>query len=256
MQKNADWLFCAAMVKISHMERKYTGIVLGKYNIKESDRIYTIYTLEAGKIKVIAQGVRKPQAKLAGHLEDFNLIDLTVVRKKGMGRIAGSIIENNFSYLRNNLDALKCAFTATRIVSRLTEAEDKDEGSFWLLLQLLEALDKEAQSGKNNFEILLQGFIFNLFGNLGYKIEANGCVRCASFLSENGSSFSPELGGIICQQCSGEVKNAIEASGNAIKLIRIFPQNKIGTLAKLRVEKNDLGNLEVISGRFLEWIKN
>lgn len=238
------------------MKNKYTAVILGKYDVGEADRIYVAYTREAGKIRVMAQGVKKPQAKLAGHLENFNLVDLSVVRKNGMGRIVGSIVENNFSHLRNNLDALKCAFAAARILDRLTESEEKDAGSFQLLLQLLEALDEEARNEKSNFDIVLHGFIFNLFSNMGYGIEAKNCVRCSANLSESGSYFSPELGGIVCRGCSGKTKNKIEASGNAIKLIRIFMRNKIGVLVKLRVDDGDLNNLEMISGRFLEWIKN
>lgn len=256
MRKIAGWLFCAEMSKIIPMESKYTGIILNKYNVGEADRIYTIYTLEAGKIKAIARGARKPQAKLAGHLEEFNLVELTVVRKNGLGRITGSLIENNFSRLRNELDALRCAFTATHMLNRLTEAEDRDENSFQLLVQFLEALNAEAQKDKKNFNILLQGFIFNLFGNLGYRIEAKNCVQCALPLSESGNCFSPDLGGIICRPCSGDIKDRINIHNNAIKIIRIFRQNKVGALVKLRVEDRDLENLELISRRFLEWIKN
>ena len=39
------------------MEYKYNGIILGKNDIAETDRIYSIYTREAGKIRVLGKGV-------------------------------------------------------------------------------------------------------------------------------------------------------------------------------------------------------
>lgn len=228
---------------------------MGKYGIGEADRIYTAYTLEIGKIKIIAKGVKKPLAKLAGCLEDFNLAELEIVRKKGMGKITGAIVENSFLFLKSDLGALRCAFLGINALNRLTETEDKDEKSFHLLVQFLKALDTQARNGKNNFDILLQGFIFNLFSNLGYAIEAKNCVRCFDLLSENGNYFSSELGGVVCRKCSEGMKNKLEISGNAIKILRIFRQNKIGSLFKLLVNSKDLKNLDLISKRFLEWLK-
>ena len=34
------------------MEYKYTGIILNKRDVGETDRIYSIYTLEGGKIRM------------------------------------------------------------------------------------------------------------------------------------------------------------------------------------------------------------
>jgi recombinational DNA repair protein (RecF pathway) len=41
------------------------ALFLSKRDVGETDRICTIYTLEGGKIKSIAKGVRKAHAKLS-----------------------------------------------------------------------------------------------------------------------------------------------------------------------------------------------
>ena len=59
------------------------AIVLKREDIFEADRLYHLYTEEFGKVRVIAGGVRKIKAKLAGHLEPFNLIWVELMAKKG-----------------------------------------------------------------------------------------------------------------------------------------------------------------------------
>ena len=58
------------------------AIVLKRENIFEADRLYYLYTEDFGKIRTIAGGVRKINAKLTGHLEPFNLVWMELVSKK------------------------------------------------------------------------------------------------------------------------------------------------------------------------------
>ena len=61
------------------MEYKYTSIILDKKDVGETDRIYSFYTLEGGKIQSLAKGVRKSGAKLAGSLENFLFAGVIVI---------------------------------------------------------------------------------------------------------------------------------------------------------------------------------
>jgi DNA repair protein RecO (recombination protein O) len=236
------------------MEYKFTGIVLGKYNVGEADRIYTIYTLEKGKIKALAKGVRKSQARLAGSLENFSLVDLAIAKGKGTGKITGSIVENNFRNLRGNLEALQNVFEAVKILDKLTGLEEKDADMFNLLKDYLETADESSLEKKEKISLITQGFILKLLDNLGYKIEVRSCVKCSAALPKNGNYFSAEKGGIICSACLTETGSRIGASDNVIKLIRIFFQNRIKSLLKLKVAPKDVDNLKMITREFIQWI--
>ncbi len=236
------------------MELKYTGIILNKKDIGEADRIYTIYTLETGKIQAKAVGVKKPGAKLAGALENFTLADITIAKKRGMGKITGSIIENSFSNVKNNLEAVSGVFRAERIFDRMIGMEEKDEKAFCLLLNYLEAMEKSAGCGRENIFLLSEGFIFKLLDLLGYKIEANICVHCGSKFENGENYFSAEQGGIICKKCASGLNNLIKINVNSIKLIRIFFANNLKSLLKLKIGKNEIKDLELISKVFLDWI--
>jgi DNA repair protein RecO (recombination protein O) len=236
------------------MEYKFTGIILGKYNVGEADRIYTIYTLEKGKIRALAKGVRKSQARLAGNLENFSLVDLFVAKGKGTGKITGSIVENNFRNLRNNLEALENVFESVKILNKLTNLEEKDTAIFNLLKEYLETIDEASLKKEEKISLITQGFIFKLLDSLGYKIEVGHCVKCSADLPKEGNYFSAEKGGIICSACLEEKGSRIGVSDNVIKLIRIFFQNKIKSLIKLKVEPKEINNLKIITREFIQWI--
>src|SRR3989344_7613968 len=164
------------------MERKYTGIILSKKDSNEASRIYTVYTLEEGKIQAIAQGVRKARSKLAGNLENFILADVFVAKSRGRGRITGAVAEKLFLNLRNDFESLNCVFRAARLLDKLTGNGEKDEKIFNLFHEFLSAVDKLAGEKTGTGELLLEGFTLKLLNFLGYKIEANFCVSCSKKL--------------------------------------------------------------------------
>jgi len=59
------------------------AVVLKREDIFEADRLYHLYTEDFGKVRAIAGGVRKINAKLTGHLEPFNLVWVELMAKKG-----------------------------------------------------------------------------------------------------------------------------------------------------------------------------
>jgi len=239
------------------MEYKYTGIILGKKDIGETDRIYNVYTLEQGKISAIARGVRKSRAKLAGHLENFYLVDLTVMKNRGMGNISSSIVENNFKDLKNNLEALERAYKTVKILNRLINDQEKDIKIFFLLLEYLETLNtisRDDQDGDIHKNLITQGFIFKFLDVLGYKLETGRCVKCEGKLSREKNFFDYSRGGIVCNDCSLQSNGVLAISNNSIKIMRIFFQNKISNLSKLKINKRESLELMRVSDVFCKWI--
>lgn len=237
------------------MEYKYTGIILNKKDIGETDRIYNIYTLEQGKISAIARGVRKSKSKLAGHLENFYLIDLTVMKNRGMGNIASSIVENNFKNIRNDLDLLERVFKTAKVLNRLINDQERDEDIFFLFLDYLDSLNKIGDKLDDiHKNLITQGFIFKFLDLSGYKIEINKCVKCEQKLSRDRNFFDYSQGGVVCEKCAVGTDNILPISNNSIKIIRIIFQNKIRNLSKLKIGRRESTELEHISKKFIKWI--
>lgn len=117
--------------------KKTKGVILRREDFGEADKILTIYTKDLGKIRPKARGVRKSTAKLAGHLELFNHVDLVLAG----GTIIGAVTINHFEHLRDNLDNLEKAAYISEMIDRFSPEEDPDERLFNLVLESLTKLD-------------------------------------------------------------------------------------------------------------------
>jgi DNA repair protein RecO (recombination protein O) len=239
------------------MDYKYQAIILGKYDIGEVDRIYTLYTKEAGKIRIRAMGVKKPNAKLAGNLETLTQAEIFLARGRGRGNITGAIATNNFLGIKSEIAALQKVFYVFRIFNRLITEEEKDESIFLLLQNYLEALDILTTAEKKiNMDIVTLGFLVKLLEETGYKIEADRCVKCRDMLNNQKIFFSPERGGIVCEQCGIHIIKKIKITPGAVKMLRIFSTNKIANFNKLRAEKETINNLKAVIDEEIKWIIN
>ncbi len=241
------------------MEYKYNAIVLNKIDTGETDRVYVVYTREAGRILARAIGVKKPNAKLAGNLESITQCEIFLAKGKGRGNVTGVIGVENFLAIKQNIEALEKVFGAMKIFNRLMTQEEKDEKTFQLLLDYLSAMNEVAGKTEGDFlkfDIYTLGFIFKLLQNLGYKQEVKKCAVCVGKLISGENYFSAQRGGIICAVCAKLEIRKIRVTDEAVKFIRIVLDNKIENLGKVKLEKKSLNNLKIIVQEAVRWITN
>lgn len=238
------------------MEYNYTAIVIRKKEIGETDRLYTFYTLEGGKIQAIGKGVRKPKAKLAGHLETLNQSDIIIARRHGLGNIASALTEGYASVLKSHPEMLVLALGALGAFERLVDFGDPDERVFHLLRHYIETMEKRAEHPSDTMaaRLVTQGFLFRLFGELGYRVEISRCaVTGESLRTDQAYLFSPDAGGVVAEHKASQVARALPIGHNAIKLMRIFSTNTLGALHRLQVDERTLRQVEQASKAFLLW---
>lgn len=234
------------------MEYKYQGIVLGKIDIGETDRIYTIYTLEKGKIRVLGKGVRKPNAKLAGSLETITRGEFFLAKNRGLGKITGVIVTDNFANIKQDLGRLTNVFYVFRILNQIISEEEEDYETFFLLenyLQLLASLDDKSELADN----LTVGLLFKIMDRLGYRLEVNRCVNCEKKLVLERNCLSIVRGGVLCADCCSSDDKKLDISNELIKLIRIFLKNKLENVGKVRIGAKDTQRLKIIIREVISW---
>jgi DNA repair protein RecO (recombination protein O) len=236
------------------MDYRYSGIVLNSREVGEADRVYTIFTLEAGKIRVLGRGVRKINAKLAGFLEPITFAEIFVSRGKGLGQISGSLIENNFPVIRSNLELSQNVFAVFKLVDKLIPEQQKDEKVFQLLLNFLETLEKITGEKISKSVLLQWGFFFKFMHQLGYGLAAEKCLACGKILTPEKNFFSPERGGFGCAECFQNLENILPVKDSSIKLLRIFAKNHLKNLPKLATTLAEIQDLEKIAKRYLAWV--
>ncbi|OGZ97531.1 MAG: DNA repair protein RecO [Candidatus Sungbacteria bacterium RIFCSPHIGHO2_02_FULL_41_12b] len=145
------------------------GIILKKEPYGEADLLITILTKDFGKIKVMAQGVRKEAAKLKGHLEPLTHSAISFVIGKNFYRITSAEVKDFFIDLRGNLNKLRCAFYIVNLTDSNVFEERGDGRLFDLMHLTLERLDTvDVQNGPGLEKILFEfneGFL-HIFGLL------------------------------------------------------------------------------------------
>lgn len=239
------------------MELRYNAIVLKKKEIGETDRLYVLYTSKQGKVQVVGKGVRKPAAKLAGQLETLTQGLVIVEKGRGTGRIVGAVADDVYADIRTDVDILKRILETVSAFERLVGWDEPDKELFRLLSTYLSLADELARDGKKEkIFVLTEGFLFQLFARLGYGIETGVCAVSGEKLrSGEQHFFSPSVGGMFTSRHSREVRNAFPISENAIKLIRLFLGNRLDALIRVRVEMNELREVERAATRFSQWIE-
>ncbi len=121
-----------------------TGIVLTRVDYGEADRIITFLTPNAGKMTLIAKGVRRVKSKLAGGVELFSVTNLTYVRGRGdVGTLVSARLVTHYGHIVADLDRTMLGYDLIKQLGRATEDEPEPD-YFHLLEQAFAALDDAA----------------------------------------------------------------------------------------------------------------
>lgn len=239
------------------MEYNYHGIVLRQRKIGETDRLYTLYTLENGKFAIIGKGVRKMMSKNAPHLEDFMLSHVAIVRGRGLGVIKSAVAEYDFPTLHRSVDALQCAYRVRNLFDRLIDEREQDQKIFLLYTTYLRLLDYYALTGGNEetMTLITESFLMKLYHLLGYHFSFGRCTTCKYvFIAMDRILFSAESGGLLCTSCARSVGNAVVLSQNAVKILRLIPQYSLKNLVKIRASHVEIQILRSCNDHIAKWI--
>jgi DNA repair protein RecO (recombination protein O) len=125
------------------LNKRYSteGIVLGKVNYGEADRILTLFTKDQGKVRVIAKGVRKIKSRKRGHLEVFNQIRFSAMKWHDMDMITEAELIEAHSEVKKDLRKVSVAYYLVEIISKLTQTEEKHEFLYYFLAEKLHELN-------------------------------------------------------------------------------------------------------------------
>jgi len=239
------------------MDYKYNAIILGSREIGETDRVYSFLTKENGKVRAIGRGTRKPVAKLAGNLEPLSLVEIFIHKTKGLGNISGVIPLNNFSEIKENIEALQEVLAIFKVLDKILLDDQREEKIYVYLESFLHSIEKTVKEKKDiNYQFLKVGLLFKVFEELGYRLEVGKCAECGKKLLPGENFFDFSRGGVVCRSCNQGKANGAAITDDSIKAIRIVLANKIENLTKLKVSEREKNNLERIFKAFYRWTWN
>lgn len=139
------------------------GIILGRRNFSEADRIISIYSKDGGRISLIAKGVRRPSSRKRGHIEIFNLVKYQATVGHGIDMMLEAEVINDFKNIRKSLNKISLAYYFMEVVGRITHEGEPNEELFDLILLNLTKLEKTKA-----LKDLRISFLNSILTTLGY----------------------------------------------------------------------------------------
>lgn len=145
------------------------AIILKKDPIGEADCLVMALTAKYVRIRLVAQGARKVEAKLKGHLEPFSLSRLSFVAGKNNYRLVGAELLQFFPNIKNDSERLRIAAEIIQMLDRAL-FEDRAEGDkafFDITREAFIALD-DISADQKDCERILAWFQIRFLEALGF----------------------------------------------------------------------------------------
>jgi len=226
------------------------GIILGKIDRGESDRLFTIYTKDYGIVNLLARGERKIKSKLRSGLELFYLSEIEFVQGKAQKTLTDAILINKFKVLRKDIEKLKVAYQISSLVDKLLKGQESDKEIWKLLNEVFEKLNSiHLKDLKIN--LVYHYFLWNFLSILGYQLDLYNCFVCQKKIIPGKIFIIPKEGGLVCENCKRKVKKSELIEPNLIKILRMFLKKDWIMLNKLKLDEDMLKNLRHISKHYL-----
>jgi DNA repair protein RecO (recombination protein O) len=229
--------------------RSYTtdAIVLTRFDLGEADRVLTLITPGAGKLKAIAKGIRRPTSRLGGSLEPFAELRVALARGRTFDVVTQVSVGHPWLRLRDSLESAATAWYLAELADRSLEERHSAEPIYHLLRRAYALLDAGMAPGR-----IARWYEMRLADELGVRPEIDRCVECDRLLEpDDRFRWIPPLGGVLCARCPGPPYDRAGLSLDALKLLKAYQRLDVEALAALRVALAVEGEVEAALREFL-----
>ena len=141
---------------------KVEGIVLKRRNFGEADRILTVFSLQKGKISVLAKGVRRITSRRSGNVELLNRVSMYLHQAKTFLILTEASSLDTFQKIKNDLTLSTYAYHIIELVDKMTAENQENRILYEHLVQVLRKLERKPR------QILIRAFETKILSNLGF----------------------------------------------------------------------------------------
>ena len=229
--------------------RRYTtdAIVLSRFDFGEADRILTLITPGAGKLKAIAKGIRRPTARLGGSLEPFAELQVALARGRTFEVVTQVSVGHAWLNLRDSLESAATAWYLAELADRSLEERHAAEPLYTLLRRAYGLLDAGMAPGR-----VARWYEMHLADELGMRPEVDRCAECDRMLEAEGRfRWVPQVGGALCDRCPGPSHDRSGLSLEGLKLLKAYQRLDIEAIAALRLSESAEREVETAMRDFI-----
>ncbi len=117
------------------------GFVFKKVDRGESAQLFSVYTKDFGKLKILGRGIRKISSKLRSGIETFYLSNIEFIQGKSYKTLTDAVVIEKFKDLREDLEKLNIAYRISGILDDFIKGEEKDKKIWDLLIEVFNKLN-------------------------------------------------------------------------------------------------------------------
>ena len=224
------------------------AIVLRQYPLSESGRIVVFFTREYGKLRAVADGIKKPKSRLAGALEPFNHVQTRLWFREGkdLGRICGAELIGVFPGKAADLRRICACSYFAEIINEIVRENQANHALFRLLLASLKAAAAALPTAA-----LVRYFELWALRLNGFLPDFTRCSVCGKSTIDEGFFAWIESGEARCHTCAGGVGLHLGTKSVAAleKMMKLPPEE----FMILPFEQNAVSELEKFAQRLLSF---
>ena len=182
---------------------KTEAVVLRSFRLGEADRVLHLYTLDRGRIGVVAKGIRKTKSRFGARLEPLSHVDVLLHQGSGeLQTVTGVDLVASHRESREDQYRLAVGLVGAEAMLRLFSEQERNERAFQALTRFLELLDAlPARALRPALDPLVLSFQLKLLWLSGYLPHLTSCADCGS---TEGTlvGYSARAGGAVCRGCA------------------------------------------------------
>lgn len=193
----------------SHLYRD-TAVVLRTYKLGEADRIVVLLTLEHGKIRAVAKGVRKTRSKFGARLEPMSHVNLLLSQGRELDIVSQAESVESLAPLMADLDHLTAGIAVLEAADQMSLEREPNPALYRMVVGALRSVATRGGT------LVVPAFYWKLLAAEGVRPQLDRCVRCG----EPGPlvAFDMEQGGVLCRTC----RSGAALSPEALELMRMI----------------------------------
>lgn len=233
---------------------KTQGFVFKQEDRLETDRVFSIFTLNFGRVEIFGKAIRKIASKLRGGIEMFSLSEIEFIQGEKKKTLTDAISIEKFKHIQQVPEKFEIAYTISNVVDSFIKGEQEDQVMFGLLRETFHKLN----TASSHAQCLLIYFYFfwNFTSILGYGLELSRCAVCEGKLDPDTLYFSNKEGGVICKNCHIIKKDSLAITPDVIKVLRLLLKKDWEVILKLKFENTTKYSLQKISDEYYHYLVN
>lgn len=153
------------MSQNSHRVSLQDAFILHGRNFRDTSRLLDVFTLEYGRVSLVAKGARSARSKFHGLLEPFTPLSISWSGKGEVQTLTG--VESVKNTINLNSKQVMSAYYINELLQRLITFHDPHSELFELYKKTLESFSNE------DTELVLRCFEKQLLAEIGYGLSLN-----------------------------------------------------------------------------------